>query len=109
MDLTGYQICHIDDRKRHAILKEKRAVLGMTQKQVADRAKIRLPQYQKFESGERNIMTASFQIACRVVEALDMDVSDFYHGEYAFGEEVYLEDGKLKYVKTGMDISEDIV
>lgn len=27
-------------------------------------------------------------LACRVIEALGMDITDFYHGKYAFGEEV---------------------
>lgn len=88
MDLSGFQMCHLSD-DAHGILREKRVVLGLTQQQVADKAKVVLQQYQKFESGERNIMTCSFSIACRVIEALGMDISDFYHGKYAFGEEVY--------------------
>ena len=40
----------------HTVLKEKRLILGMTQKQVADKANLVLQQYQKFESGERSIM-----------------------------------------------------
>lgn len=81
INIEGYQICNIDKDSR-SLLKEKRVVLGMTQQQVADKAQIVLQQYQKFESGERNIMTCSFQIACRIIEALGMDITDFYHGEY---------------------------
>ena len=55
-------------------LKEKRVSARLTQQQVADKAGIKLQQYQKFESGERNLRTASFQIACRVLEALDLDI-----------------------------------
>ncbi len=40
----------------HTVLKEKRLILDMTQKQVADKANLVLQQYQKFESGERSIM-----------------------------------------------------
>ncbi len=110
IDLSGFQICHVEDRdETKNLLREKRLVLRMTQKQVADKAKISLQQYQKFESGARNLRTCSFQIACRVIEALDMDISDFYHGQYAFGEEVYLENGDLKYVKTGMSVNNDDV
>ena len=69
-----------------AVLSEKRQILRLTQQEVADRAKITLRQYQRLESGERNILTSSFGLACRVVEALDMDASNFYHGDY------YLED-----------------
>ena len=74
MDFSGYRICHASD-KMDSILREHRIILGLTQQQVADKAQIKIQQYQKFESGERNIMTCSFQIACRVIEALEMDIS----------------------------------
>ena len=64
------------------------ALLRMTQQEVADQANITLRQYQRLESGERNILTCSFGLACRVIEALDMDVSKFYHGDYCLEEEV---------------------
>ena len=69
-------------KKRGSVLREKRLDLRLTQKQVAERSGIPYQSYQKFESGERNIMTCSFQIACRVVEALQMDITKFYYGEY---------------------------
>lgn len=106
-DLSGFQICHVSN-KMDSILREKRVVLRMTQQQVADAAKISLRQYQKFESGERNIMTSSFQIACRVIEALGMNVSKFYHGDYVLGEEIYLSKEGVRYVKTGRLINEDV-
>lgn len=71
-----------------AVLSGKRQILRLTQQEVADRAKITLRQYQRLESGERNILTSSFGLACRVIEALDMDVSKFYHGDYYLEEEV---------------------
>ena len=80
-NLVGYQTIHLHGGARDGLLKEKRKVLDLTQQQVADKAKIKLQQYQKFESGERNIKTASFQLAWRVIEALEMDISDFYHNE----------------------------
>ena len=49
---------------------------------------------QRLESGERNILTSSFGLACRVIEALDMDVSKFYHGDYYLEEEVKTMRGK---------------
>ena len=70
------------------LLREKRVILGMTQQNVANKAKITLQQYQKFESGERSIMTCSSQIACRVIEALQMDISKFYHGDYLIDKEM---------------------
>lgn len=60
---------------------------------IADRAKITLRQYQRLESGERSILTCSFGLACRVIEALDMDVSKFYHGDY-YLEELKTIEGK---------------
>ena len=75
-------------KKKKSVLRRKRLELGLTQQNVADKAKILLQAYQKFESGERNIMTSSFQIACRVIEALEMDVSKFYHGEYVMEEDM---------------------
>ena len=107
-NLDGYQIVHLNGGVRDGLLREKRVVLGLTQQQVADRAKIKLQQYQKFESGERNIKTASFQLACRVIEALEMDISDFYHNEYVLGEDVYMDDDGLKYAKTNRLTSADV-
>ena len=77
-----------------AVLSERRQMLRMTQQEVADQANITLRQYQRLESGERNILTSSFGLACRVVEALDMDVSKFYHGDYYLEEEVKTMRGK---------------
>ena len=106
-DLSGFQMCHLDD-DMHSVLYEQRIVHGMTQKQVAEKANITLQQYQKFESGARNIMTCSFRIACRVIEALDLNISDFYHGKYVLGEEVYVVGKKLYYKKTKRPVDEDV-
>jgi len=106
-DLSGFQMCHLDD-DMHSVLYEQRIVHGMTQKQVAEKANITLQQYQKFESGARNIMTCSFRIACRVIEALDLNISDFYHGKYVLGEEVYVVGKKLYYRKTNRPVDEDV-
>ena len=101
--LDGFQILH---PRAVSILSEKRQILRLTQQEVADRAKITLRQYQRLESGERNIMTSSFRLACRVIEALDMDVSEFYHGDYYLGEELKTIDERLCYKKTGRPIDE---
>lgn len=74
--------------------KKKRQMLRLTQQEIADRAKITLRQYQRLESGERSILACSFGLACRVIEALDMDVSKFYHGDYYLEEEVRTMRGK---------------
>ena len=103
--LDGFQMVHMEERN---ILRERRVVLGLTQKQVAEKAKIPFQSYQRFESGERNIMTASFQMACRVIEALGMNISDFYHGEYVLGEEIFDSKEGVRYKKTGKLINEDV-
>lgn len=105
ISLNGFQMIN---PTIESILRERRVILGLTQKQVADKAKIPMQSYQRFESGERNIMTASFQMACRVIEALEMNISDFYHGEYVFGEEIYSSKEGLRYKKTGKLINEDV-
>ena len=76
-----------------AVLSERRQMLMITQQDVDDLANITLRQYQRLESGERNILTSSFGLACRVIEALDMDVSKFYHGDY-YLEELKTIEGK---------------
>ena len=68
------------------ILKEKRINLRLTQQEVAEKAEILPQQYQKFESGERKIESSAFQTACKVIEALDMDITKFYHGEYSLSD-----------------------
>lgn len=94
--------------KKSDLLRERRVTSGLTQQQVADRAGIKLQQYQKFESGERNLRTASFQIACKVLEALDLDIVKYFHKEYAWGKERYLDSEEWKYKKTGKHVTEDV-
>ena len=105
--LDGYCICHIVSKKKVAkeILREQRVLHEMTQQQVADKAGIKIQQYQKFESGERNILTSSFQLACKVLRTLEIDVNKFLDGEYAIGGETT--DGK-HYKNTETLISDNI-
>lgn len=65
----------------HHMLRERRISLGLTQKAVAERANIPLQSYQQFESGRRKIRRASFQVACQVLEALELDITAFLHGD----------------------------
>lgn len=74
------ELGHELTRSTGELLRHRRIMLAHTQQQVADWANISLRQYQEFESGERDVFNASFDIACRVIEALDMDISNFYHG-----------------------------
>ena len=64
------------------IIFDARKKLGLTQQQVADKARILLRQYQKFESGERKLSTSSFWIASKVLQALELDVTAFARGDY---------------------------
>jgi transcriptional regulator with XRE-family HTH domain len=101
----GYRTTHFEEK---SILWERRVILGLTQKTVAERAGIPLQSYQNFESGKRKLSRASFDIACRVLDALEMDIVAFHQGNYAFGEEVYSSSEGLRYKKTGKLTSEDV-
>lgn len=57
----------------HSILLQRRKELKMTQQQVADKAHIQLRQYQRLESGERNISSSSGRIMLSICEALKLD------------------------------------
>lgn len=69
------------------VLRDYRDKLGLTQQQVADKAHIQIRQYQRFETGERNLSSSSFNIACRVIEALGLDINTYYHGGYVICDE----------------------
>lgn len=103
--LDGFGVVHMGPN--NGLLKERRIMLGLTQQAVADKAEIPLQSYQQFESGKRKIKNASFNLACRVIEALDMDPTKFYHDDYTFGEEVYESDDGLRFKKTGRLTDDD--
>lgn len=105
MSLDGFQTIHTNER---GMLFERRIVLGLTQKEVAERAKIPLQSYQRFESGDRKLTSASFNMACRVLEALEMDIAGFYHGDYVFGEEMVSTKDGLRYKTGGNAVGVDI-
>ena len=75
---------------------------------MADKAKINYRQYQKFESGERNIMTASFQLTCRVIKALNMDIEKFYNGDYTLGEPLAETPNGLVYASTCRPFNKEV-
>lgn len=81
----AFQLVRVEEKM---ILKDYREKLGLTQQEVANRAKIQLRQYQRFESGERNLSSSSFIIACRVIESLGLNIYNYYHGDYVFGDKV---------------------
>jgi len=89
-----------------SILRRARVKLGLTQQQVADKAGIHMQQYQKFEAGTRNLSSSTFHIACRVLEALELDIVRYFHGDYVLSEETY---GSVKDAVNSMkaEVSED--
>ena len=107
MDMSGFRVVHTQDKK-DGLLKEQRVIKGLTQQQVADKAGILIQHYQKFEGGERNLRTASFDVACRVLEALDLDIVKSFHHEYVLGEDRYMDSEGWKYKKTGKLVDEDV-
>ena len=68
----------VSDFMLHDYLKIQRHKIGLTQREVAEKAAIAIQQYQKFESGERNLLNASFVIASAVLKALDFDIGAFW-------------------------------
>lgn len=73
-----------DNTNRNKILKIFRKYKQLTQQQVADKANINYRQYQKFESGERDVMNGSFKLVCRLLNALEIDIYKFYQGNYDY-------------------------
>ncbi len=55
------------------VLRKQREALGLTQQQVADAAQITLRQYQRFELGERDLISSSFRIGLNICKALKID------------------------------------
>ncbi len=102
--MDGFQLVAMHE---HQMLHERRIFLGLTQQTVADRAGIPLQSYQQFESGKRKIRRASFQIACQVLHALEMDIVKFYNGDYTLGEPIVLEGGELVFKANGKPVNKE--
>lgn len=61
-----------------AFLKQRRQELGLTQKQVAETAGIKLRRYQRYEDGEVDFRSADFDSAMAVCYALKIDPYDVF-------------------------------
>lgn len=57
----------------HAALARARERKGLTQQQAADLCGINVRQYQKFESGERDVAGCAFSLGLALCRALDID------------------------------------
>jgi len=78
------------------VLKKRRRQLGMTLQDVADKAGIDIKQYQRFESGDRELASASFITTVQVIKALELDPVKYAAGEYEIKELIYRgHDGRL--------------
>ena len=78
------------------VLKKRRKQLGMTLQDVADKAGIDIKQYQRFESGDRELASASFMTTVQVIKALELDPVKYAAGEYEIKELIYRgHDGRL--------------
>ena len=83
------------------VLKKQRQKLGLTLQQVADRASIHIKQYQRFETGERELTDASFMTTYQVLRALEMDAGKYAAGEFEIKELIYRgHDGRLYNFET---------
>lgn len=58
---------------RNEILYGQRKALGLTQKEVSQRVGIHIRQYQKFESGEIEMASASLRIGLAICDVLKLD------------------------------------
>ena len=89
------------------ILKQQRLMLGLTQQDVADRAGIQLAQYQRIESGQREIGRASLTVAYHILKALEIDIDKFMAGQYQIKEILYRGyDDRLYNFETGEPVDE---
>ena len=68
------------------ILIKQREKLGLSQEEVAERAGIKLEQYQRFESMEHqsSFPVSSMRIVNAVLTVLELDPTAFVKGEYSF-------------------------
>ena len=83
------------------VLKKRRNQLGLTQQEVAEKAGINIKQYQRFETGERELTDASFMTTCQVLKALEMDAGKYAAGEYEIQELLYRDyDNRLYHYET---------
>ena len=61
------------------VLRSRREQLGFTQQEVADRAGIKLPQYQRLEAGTRQLSGCSMRIGLAICAVLLLDPYTMVH------------------------------
>lgn len=65
-------------------MENRRCAMGLTQKQVAEKAGISQQLYQYFESGKRSLKTCSFDTTCKVVSAFNYEIDEFFQNGCSF-------------------------
>jgi transcriptional regulator with XRE-family HTH domain len=70
--LTGIQ-----DREIAALLLSHRKAKGLTQKEVAERARVTMREYGRFETCERSLVSSHYKTAMAVLQALDINSRAF--------------------------------
>ena len=76
----------------NTILRDMRVHLGFSQKEVAHCVGIGHSTYQKFERGERSLLTANFGTACAILETLHLDPKKYYDGRCTLSSDLCDED-----------------
>lgn len=73
MNFISFPLAYDDRITSQEILRTRREKLGLSQQQVAKAAKLQLRQYQRIESGERNLETATLRTALAICAVLKLD------------------------------------
>lgn len=64
----------------HIVLRDARKAKEMTQQQTADGCGVTLRQYQRLETGERDIAATSFKVALTLCDLLDIEPHNLLNG-----------------------------
>ena len=78
MNFISFPLAYDDRITSQEILRTRREKLGLSQQQVAKAAKLQLRQYQRIESGERNLETATLRTALAICAVLKLDPYAFF-------------------------------
>lgn len=72
----GQYFIGLDDA---GVLRSRRVQLGLSQQEVADRAGVKLPQYQRLEAGTRQLSGCSMRIGLAICAVLLLDPYTMVH------------------------------
>ncbi len=78
MNFINFPLAYDDRITSQEILRTRREKLGLSQQQVAKASKLQLRQYQRIESGERNLETATLRTALAICAVLKLDPYTFF-------------------------------